>query len=376
VTYAVTTFKAWDEKGVAPTNGATGLIAVDTAQAYTMIDGPRPNVGDSVRFWVDRWGAQVKVIDPAGATTLLARGNAAVPALVTRIQYPNGRIMGSGYNARGNVLYVADSTYEGTTWSAQTVTTSFVYDDTLAFPDSPTRISTPAETTLIAYHDSLGLPDTITAPGGHRTVFTYFLSPTSRRGRVSQVKELGVSVVDTTTWLKQNKNLTTSFLYDGWGNDSVVTSPRGAQTRYEYDAYRRVARAFDPQNHWTRYLYDLLNQPRATFFRDTLTIPDSIATEFFYNRTGMVTSTDGPKGASFYGSGSSDGALLSWEFDAAERPVRSKDEAQATTHQYFGPSGLLDSLRTGLDHVIRYFYDLPRETEQLLGDGLRLHSTW
>ena len=38
---------------------ATGglLAAVDTAEAYSLLDGPRTDVADTTRFWLDRFAA-------------------------------------------------------------------------------------------------------------------------------------------------------------------------------------------------------------------------------------------------------------------------------------------------------------------------------
>ncbi|MGH7704097.1 MAG: hypothetical protein ACREMO_13465, partial [Gemmatimonadales bacterium] len=81
---AVTAFQPWDEKGLA--TGPSGQTAVDTAQVFTKILGPRVNVADDAQFWVDRWGAPTKMTDPIGATATLVRGDAAVPALVTQVR--------------------------------------------------------------------------------------------------------------------------------------------------------------------------------------------------------------------------------------------------------------------------------------------------
>ncbi|MGH7703344.1 MAG: hypothetical protein ACREMO_09640 [Gemmatimonadales bacterium] len=122
---AVTAFQPWDEKGLAV--GPSGQIAVDTALVYTKILGPRANVTDDAQFWVDRWGAPTKIIDPIGATTKLLRGDAGVPALITQVTYPdtsgaaNGRVVKLAYNESPRVFrrarYVSAPTAAWAVWA-------------------------------------------------------------------------------------------------------------------------------------------------------------------------------------------------------------------------------------------------------------------
>src|SRR5207245_2762930 len=80
---ARTAFQPWDERGLAAGNGSSGNVAVDTALAYTKIDGARIEVADTAEFWVDRWGAPLRLRDPLGNQTYVARGDGNNPALVT-----------------------------------------------------------------------------------------------------------------------------------------------------------------------------------------------------------------------------------------------------------------------------------------------------
>ncbi|WP_461415291.1 RHS repeat domain-containing protein [Gemmatimonas sp.] len=90
---------------------ASGLSALaDTALAYTRHDGPRSDVGDSTRFFLDlRFGAPRRILDALGNTTTLQRGDTAVPALVTRVQRANGHVQLARYTARGNLAVLIDS---------------------------------------------------------------------------------------------------------------------------------------------------------------------------------------------------------------------------------------------------------------------------
>jgi len=341
--YAVTTFDAWDNKGVAPSNGATGLQSVDLSLIFTKIDGPRPlPVGDTAEFWVDRWGAPTQSRDPLGNVTSLTRGNSTVPALVTRVAYPNGRIVGSDYGARGNLLYVADSTYEGT-GTTQTVTTSYVYGDS-RFPDAPTTIKGPVDT-LTATYDTIGLPSLYVSQGGHRTEFTFF-STGVRKGLVSSITEDTVAVVDTSAWTKSTFNLTTSFNYDSLGNLVWMQSPKGPVTSYLRDAFTRVQRAWDPVRHRTDYGYDRLNRiDTVTVYDDTL-LNGTNRTFYHYTSTGMVDSVKDQRGV-----------VRKWAFDAADRTIRATDDLGNSSYTYYNPAGLADSTQTRAGHTIMNTYD-------------------
>lgn len=339
VTYGITTFTAWDERGLAI--APSGNTAIDTALAYTKIDGPRAAaVGDTAEFWVDRWGAPVRARDPLGNETTVTRGDAANPAIATRVRTPDGRIVGAAYDApRARLIWIADSTFEGT-GTLQTVTTSFVYGQG-SVPDSPTEVRTPVDTTKFAYDTALGLPDSVIAPGGHRTKFIYLTSG-ALKGQLQSVIERAVRVVDTVAWTRSLADLTTSFSYDAWGNDSIVTTPKGAQTTYEYDAYRRAVRVRDPLNHLVEYAYDPLNRPTSAAAYD----PGALTTLYSYNKVGAVDSVMDPRHVK-----------RRWFFDAAGRPSAMRDDLGATETSYFGPGGLVDSVRTRVGDLLRHRFD-------------------
>ena len=341
--YAVTAFDAWDNKGVAPSNGATGLQSVDVSLIYTKIDGPRPlPVGDTAEFWVDRWGAPTQSRDPLGNLTMLTRGNSTVPALVTRVAYPNGRIVGSNYDARANPQYVADSTYEGS-GTTQTVTTSYVYGDS-RFPDAPTLIRGPVDTVTATY-DTIGLPSVYRAQGGHRTEFTFFANGV-RKGLIASVTEDTVAVVDTTAWTKSTFNLTTSLNYDSLGNIVWMQSPKGLVTTYLRDTFTRVQRAWDPARHRTDYAFDKLNRvDTVTVYDDTL-LNGTNRTLYHYTPTGLVDSTKDQRGV-----------IRKWRFDAADRVIRETDDVGNNASTYYNAAGLPDSTRTRDGHTIVNTYD-------------------
>src|SRR5690606_1919584 len=78
-----TELRALETVGLSP-----NAVTVDSA--YALLDGPRPDsdVLDHTRFWLDRFGAPWKIRDALGNETVLQRGSATYPALVTRVEYP------------------------------------------------------------------------------------------------------------------------------------------------------------------------------------------------------------------------------------------------------------------------------------------------
>src|SRR5207245_2671987 len=85
------------------------IVAADTASAATVFDGPRTDVGDTTRFWLDRFGAPRRIRNALGFETILTHGDARWPGLVTKIRYPGGRVVTDTFDTHGNVLSVTDS---------------------------------------------------------------------------------------------------------------------------------------------------------------------------------------------------------------------------------------------------------------------------
>lgn len=347
-TKAVTSFRPWDEQGLA--SGTTGQTAVDTGLAYTKIDEARTDVADTAEFWVDRWGAPIKSRDPLGNITTINRGDAKNPSAVTRVQYANGRILLATYDTlRANLLTMTDSTHQGSDTTAyHPVTTTYTYGETHV-PDSPTKIATPVDTTQIAFDTALGVPTRFISQNGHRTGFFYFSSG-NLKGILHQVVDSAVATAADTLhlWVDSTKNLTTSFEYDSLGNDTLAVTPLGGATRYRRDAFTRVLTTFDAANHRIDYGYDVLNQ-MDTVGRYDSTQAGVVAiyrTQYFHTANGAIDSVIDPRGV-----------LRSWTFDNADRPITMLDDAGATATYFYDPAGLMDSTKTRAGLMIRHTYD-------------------
>ncbi|HET9636780.1 MAG TPA: RHS repeat-associated core domain-containing protein [Gemmatimonadaceae bacterium] len=101
----LTTLTSQESIGLA---NASGGGEVDTTFAYTTLDGPRTDVSDVTKIYVNRFGAPRKIIDALNNTTTLDRNDPTYPALVTRLTRPNAFATTATYDARGNPSVVTD----------------------------------------------------------------------------------------------------------------------------------------------------------------------------------------------------------------------------------------------------------------------------
>lgn len=254
---ARTQFVAWDERGLSL--GATYQTAVDTGSAFTVIRGPRyPAVPDTARFDVDRWGAPTRAMNSMGHTTTYTRSDAASPALITRLTYPNGRVVKLSWNGRGNLLSQTDSTDRGQS------TSSWEYND-VNTADSPSRVLDPLSRATRFWYDSLGLTDSVMDPRGHRTRFwkrasAGFKFSTGIKGTVDSAAERDVN-----TWWQSDStdhvtDQVTRFTYDTVGNLRTTTSPTGIMTIYARDSVERVKDVYTPDGKRSERVYDAMNR--------------------------------------------------------------------------------------------------------------------
>ena len=145
----ITTYAAAEGKGL------QGTAAIDTALVFTNINGPRTDVTDVTKFWVDRFGTPRKIKNALNDSTLITRGDARWPALVTKVPAPNGAVQSSKYDDRGHMTSTTDSsTFRDELGGRVYATTRYDWD--LAW-SSVTRVELPeGEITEIAYDPANG----------------------------------------------------------------------------------------------------------------------------------------------------------------------------------------------------------------------------
>ena len=335
----------WDERGLAVGNPGGTQTAADTASVYTRFDGPRASIGDSARFWVDRWGAPVQVVGAVNDTTLIARNTSS--GLVTRMRGPVGQTWGIAYDARGNVLTINDSTHEGHgTGGFQTATTRYTYHSAQT-ADSPDSVIDPEQLTTRYVYNAIGEDSLVTAPNGQQTRFLYATGSTA--GLVLSVTDLAVRTYEDTTisgWGTSTSysDLPTSLAYNTLGNLISVTTPKGSVTRYGYNTYTQGIADTNAVGRVTRYY------PRPMGVVDSMVQlgdgSDRRLTQFTYdadfNRLTLADPRNMTRG---------------WGYDAAGRDTSMTDDYGQIERHYYGPSGLLDSTRTRVGLIIKRAYD-------------------
>jgi hypothetical protein len=186
-------------------------------------------VADDASFWVDRWGAPVRIVGAINDTTRISRGNAAVPALVTKVTLPDGVFDTLTYDGRGNLL--KDSTVFG--GGLAPLRTRWYYLSNEASPsrDSPDSIIDPAGLVSRFWYNQWGLDSLSRAPNGHATLFHY-VTTGSLQGLVRAVTDSAVPVyAPAETFSEDTLALVARFGFNALGNVVADTSPVGGSGR-------------------------------------------------------------------------------------------------------------------------------------------------
>ncbi len=349
---AVTTFTPWDERGLAVGSGTQ--TAVDTAKVYTKVDGPRTAVADTALFWIDRWGAPIRIRDPIGAITKVTRADTS--GLVTRLDRADGSIALLTWNTRGNLVQQRDSSWHLADSVRQATTVRrWTYPADTIRQDSPDSVSDSTETgillTRFAYN-SWGLLDSAIAPNGHRTRFEY-IATGPLTGLVRAVLERKVPAWDTTSKSEPvQSTLRTAFALNSLGNVVSDTSPMGRVRTYTRDAFQRVTNVYDAGGHRVELVYDALNRMRQSIQHvegvdSGFTAP--LVTRQFFGLDVLDSIVD-PRGVA-----------RGYRYDASNRRIEEVDDFGHEESIYYDRSGLVDSVRprlyVGASGVIRLSYD-------------------
>src|SRR2546422_9611807 len=239
-----TTLTALESRGLP---GSSTPSSVDTAVANSRFNGARTDVGDTTLFWLDRFGAPRKIVDALGNATLLNRGDARWPALVTRLQYPSGQVTGATYDTlRGNLLTITDS--------STNATTSYQWDPNW---DAVQKTTRPAG-------------DSVTS--GYDPVTGNLLWQQDGRGSLSRVN-FSYNAANQPLTITYPNTPAEQIGYDALGNLASTTTPKGYVTTYQNDAIGRptlISSPIDTVASSTR------RQVQEVFYdnadRDTLTI--------------------------------------------------------------------------------------------------------
>jgi YD repeat-containing protein len=218
-----------------------------TTAASTLLDGPRPDVGDTTRVWLTRQGAPAVIRNALGQPTTLDRTDARFPTLVTALVDPAGVRTEARYTARGlldslilrnprgdGIDAVTTSTWHAT-WEVPTATTSPEGEVTTYGVDAATGWRLWAQ-------DARG--------DSTRALFTY-----TARGQLATVQLPGNTGRDSLLYDAALGNLLRTrtaggaevqYVRDALGRDSVVRTPISGTTvatqTFVYDPMDRASR--------------------------------------------------------------------------------------------------------------------------------------
>lgn len=203
----------------AETRGLSGSAAIDTALAYTLLDGPRTDVNDTTQFWLDRFGAPRRIKNALGYETNIVRGDARWPGLATQVTDPTGFVKQATYDVHGNVATLIGVNPYGTGANA---TTRYEWD---LHWDLVSKIVEPmSDSTAFAYDPNNG-NRVWQQPGADPQKQVSFVY--NSLGLVRSTETPGPPVARD------------SVDYDASGNARLTQSPIGKRTYIDRDAFGR-----------------------------------------------------------------------------------------------------------------------------------------
>lgn len=346
----------WTADVVMKSAQSRGLAALGAPlhldSTYAMIDGPRTDVTDVTKFWVNAYGAPTRIRNAALRETQLTY-DATWPALVVKVRAPNLFVTQAWYNARA----LLDSTRAlNPLGDGRNAKTTYTWHATWAMP---TNVTSPSGTiTNFGYDATTGnrLWQEL-GSSAHRVNFAYNPS-----GQVIRITQPGLPPE--------------SLFYDALGNLHRTKSALGFMSLAYADAIGRDTMVATPINvatagdttqafiSWgrTRTVYDIMGQvsktvnwgPQVTAPGGRVHAADSVRVENAYDLEGNLTGT-----TRFYPAGGFFTALGSgWTYDDANRVTRESATGHALETIYtLDPAGNRTTITTPRGFSITAQYD-------------------
>jgi RHS repeat-associated protein len=318
----------------------TGLTAPEST--YTIYDGPRTDSADVSNFWLDSLGAVTQIRDAYNNLTMIARTDTRWPELASRVQSPSGRIMAATYDARGNLVTVADSNPYG---NGQNPTTQYVWDQTW---DQLTQVSLPnGQLTQFGVNASNGNRLWMQDARGtvSRTTYQYYASGNGAGLLSTVIPPTGAQTtiaydVRGNTASGQTGAWTTYYANDSIGRTKVVRSPLGG------GGYRTDTTAYDAADRAVRVSsYGPAVGSALAGLATTYNYYDAESNRYQVQRIQSPDST-------FLGT-----LTTQWTFDAANRPtVEIAPDGHPDSTQY-DPAGNVVTTKTRNGDTLTMTYD-------------------
>jgi RHS repeat-associated protein len=244
-------------------NSACSTQPEALANAVTLFDGPRGTVGDTTKFYINRYGAPDTVVNAQGQAVRLTR-NTTFPLLPASVTQPNGFKTLVYYNGRGLVdSSVAVHPY-GDTLNA---VTSYKWHATVP---APVKVTMPMGDTTAADYRSDGQPLWRFA-GGVKVTFNYNSACTNQLSSTVYPDASRDSLVYDTSACNLASSITplhpaTTYLRDAYGRVIRTKSPidsLGTQLRTDTVAYSKRDQVLTSKSYYgtdslvARNVYDL-----------------------------------------------------------------------------------------------------------------------
>jgi len=276
---------------------------------------------------------------------------------VSRIEYPNGRIVDMTYDGKGNLLTAKES--------YNSATTTFTYDSIF---NQVTSIKNPLNYTTTINYDAKGNPVQIVDANATTTEMTY-----DSRGLLTSLKQAkGIADLENTTTfeydattsnlVKTIDSLTneTVLTYDSAGNLKTILDAEGKTTTTNYDSQNNnLTSVEDHLGNLTEYQYDNLGNLTHTIDAKGNT------TEFTYNELHLLSSILNPLDnlkTFTYDSERRLGRIvdaknqtIKFEYDAAHQLTKKYLPEETVTYAY-DTGGNLTSLQDS-DSKLSFTYD-------------------
>jgi len=321
-------------------------VALVPDSVFTRTDGGRTDVNDWTTYWHGPFGSVSQVRDALGYVTTVSRADARWPALPTRVQSPNGRVVSATYDGRGNLASTTDSSV---------------------------NIGGSYATTRYEWHNLTSVITKVVPPEGDSVVISY---DAPGRNRLWQQDASGSTSRVNYGYNTKNQVVTIqspgggnpdSLLYDSLGNVARTRSPLGFNTTYTGDQLGRVTRVRMPTDSaQTQFrdeysYYSLRDQDTLV---ETRSSTDTLRVKKWFDPEGNVDSLrrwTAPDAALI-------GTITTrWLYDGVGRVIRETAPDLAYDTHVYTATGQDTLTLTRRGHSIRMQYDaLGRLTQRIV----------
>ncbi len=256
---------------------------------YTRLDGPRSDVSDVTKWWINSRGAVVRLRTPSGEETRLAY-SAAFPGLPTTVADAAGMTTKMFYNARG----LADSVVAIAPLGGQNAATRFIWHPSW---DLPTKTTDPNGVETNATYDlSTGNILTRRVGGDANWNVEYTYDATGMLREVleplhSQPQRVAYdTIVGNLTRTQTPLGAITKVYVDRAGRDTLIVS----QTDIASDSVAKVTRSLTVYDSVGRIKYTRATHPAMPYSltvapADTMPVDSTrLTTAFTYDRENRV----------------------------------------------------------------------------------------